>query len=79
MAFKNDYTPGDALAVTPSDSSAVDFYGLYVGTGGDLAVKGQGGQAVTFKNVPAGAVIPLRVLCVMSTNTTASNIVGFTR
>jgi hypothetical protein len=77
MALRNDQIPGDAVAVTPSDSTAVDFYGLYVGTGGDVAVKANGGTAVTFKNVPSGSIIALRVLTVMSTNTTATDIVGF--
>lgn len=72
-----DLVPTDAVAVTPSDTAPTALVGLYVGTTGDLALKGRSGTAVTFKSVPAGAIIPMQVLAVMSTNTTASNIVGF--
>lgn len=77
MSFRNDQIPSDAVAVTTSDTTQVDFYGIYVGTGGDLAVKATGGTAVTFKNVPSGSYFPLRVVTVMLTNTTAADIVGF--
>ena len=81
MAFNASQITVDALAVTPSDSTAVSFFGFYVGTTGDVAVKtskqGSGGTAVTFVAVPAGQIIPIAVCRIMSTNTTASNIVGF--
>lgn len=77
MGFRNDLTPAACEAVTTSDTVFVDYYGLYVGTGGDVAVKtSQGATAVTFKNVPTGTILPLRIVQVMATNTTASNLVG---
>lgn len=67
----------DAVAVTPSDSTVVDFRGLYVGGAGNVAIKGKpGGTAVTFVGVLAGSVLPVRCTRVMSTNTTATSIVG---
>lgn len=68
----------NAVAVTPSDSTVVAFNGLYIGVAGDVAVKGQNGVAVTFKNVPVG-FFPMNVVAVMLTNTTATNILGLSQ
>lgn len=69
----------DAVAVTTSDSTVYTppLCGLYVGGAGDVTVKGRGGNAVTFKAVPAGTILPIVVQSVMQTNTTATNITGF--
>ena len=77
MTMRNDQVPSDAAAVTASDSTEVGFVGVYVGGTGNLAVKTVGGTTLTFPNVPAGTVIPIQCIRVMSTNTTASSIVGF--
>ena len=67
----------EAVAVTPNDSTVVLFRALYVGVGGDLAVRMQkDSSAVTFVGVLAGTILPLAVTRVMSTNTTATDIVG---
>lgn len=71
--------PGDdAFTVTPSDT--VDFTimarALYVGTTGDVTLITRGGTTLKFAAVPAGGIIPVRCSRVMSTGTTASNIVG---
>lgn len=63
-------------AVTPSDSTEVNARGLYVGTGGDVALVNTQGTAVTFKNVPTGTILPVFAWKVNSTNTTASNLVA---
>lgn len=79
MTTKIDLTSecaGDAVAVTPSDATVVNFVGLYVGGTGDVAIKGRGGVAVTLAAVPAGTFIPVNVNRVMATNTTATLIVG---
>lgn len=66
----------EASAVTPSDTVTVNFRALYVGTAGNLAVVPVGGDAaVTFTNVPVGW-FPVSVSKVMSTNTTATGIIG---
>jgi len=67
----------DAIAITPSDSTVLTVFGLYVGGAGNVAVTGLSGVAVTFTNVPAGTILPIAVNRVMLTNTTATNITGF--
>lgn len=69
---------GGFSAVTPSDATLLDMTrGLYVGGAGAVAVLGwDDSVAVTFAAVPAGTILPVRVKKVMSTNTTATNIVA---
>lgn len=75
---RNDQIPSNAEACTPSDSAFFDYVGLYVGTGGTVALKTKpGGSSISFVNLPSGSILPLRVCQVLSTGTTASNIVGF--
>lgn len=65
-----------ADAVTPNDSTVVEFRALYVGGFGDVVVKMVGDSvAVTFSSVPAGTILPIAVQRVMAA-TTATNIVG---
>lgn len=70
--------PTRTAAVTISDATDVTSTctkGVWVGTGGNLAVKGAGdSSAVTHKNVPSGTYIPGALSRVMSTNTTAADI-----
>lgn len=70
--------PEYAVAVTPSDSTVVDFnLGVYVGVAGNVALIYAGtGSAVTFVGAAAGSIIPGHITKVMSTNTTATSIVG---
>lgn len=66
-----------AEAVTPNDSTVVAFDAFYVGgTGGDVSVITDRNQTVTFTGVPAGTIIPLKIVRVRSTSTTATGIVG---
>ena len=67
---------GDAFAVTPSDATHLHANALFVGTSGDVTVVTEAGTTVTFKNVPTGSILPVRVSQVKSTGTTASDIVG---
>jgi hypothetical protein len=76
MTHRNSLIPSTYEANTPSDTAFVDYVGVYVGVGGDLVLQSVAGTSVTFKNVPTGAVLPVRVIRVMSTSTTATNIVG---
>jgi len=65
-----------AVAVTPSDSTELQVTrGLYVGTSGNLSVVMADGQTIVFSSVPIG-MFPIQVTKVLSTNTTASNIVA---
>jgi hypothetical protein len=49
---------------------------LYVGTGGILRVLTAGGDDITFQNVPNGSFIPVQVVRVFDSTTTALNIVA---
>ncbi len=66
-------------AVTKSDTTLVTCKAIFVGTGGDIAIApSASGSATTFAGVAAGSILPieLREGRIMSTNTTASNIVA---
>ena len=66
----------DATAVTKSDVTVLPTTrALWIGTTGDVAVKMAHGSTVTFASVPVG-VLPVQVTQVLSTGTTASNIVA---
>jgi hypothetical protein len=64
----------DYGAVTPSDTTVLQFDAIYVGGAGDLAISPTegGSDAVTLTGVTAGSIIPIRGKRVMSTNTTAT-------
>ena len=47
-----------------------------MGAAGDVAVRMAGGGLVTFANLQAGSLVPLRIVRVMATGTTASALVG---
>jgi hypothetical protein len=69
----------NAFVVTPDD--AIDLpitcRSLFVGGAGDVsAILAKEISAVIFKNVPAGAVLPVSVKRVEATLTTATDIVG---
>lgn len=78
-AAELDSPAWEALAVTPADAdlSRMPTRGLYVGGAGNVTVvMAGGGSAVTFTNVPAGTILPIRVDRVNSTSTTATAIVA---
>lgn len=68
------------VAITKSDSTdltASKIRALWVGGAGDVAVIALNDTAaVTIASVPAGTLLPISVVKVMSTNTTATSIVG---
>jgi hypothetical protein len=69
----------NAVAVPKSDSTVYDpsLKSLWVGGVGDVAVRMKGSQTiVTFTAVAAGTRLPVNVDKVMSTNTSATLIVG---
>ena len=75
----SDFPAKGAAAVTPSDSADLVYRtrALYVGTGGNISVNMAGtGAAVVFTGVPSGSVLPISVTRVLSTDTTASDIVA---
>lgn len=68
----------DAETVVPNDTTnlAVLPRALYVGETGDVAARLAGGQSVVFRNVQAGSLLPVRAARVMSTGTTAADILA---
>jgi len=86
MAY-NKLQASRAASVTPSNTvnipniSAENGRGnngcvLYVGTGGDLRVLTAGGDDVVFTNLSSGSFLPVNVLRVFLTNTTAADILS---
>lgn len=71
------YSATKGVAVTKSDATILEpTRALYIGTTGDVAVVFvDGGAAVTLTAVAVG-ILPVQVTKVMSTNTSASNIVA---
>lgn len=70
---------GRIQAVTPSDTTTYSppLYGIYVGGAGAVAVvAAETGNSVTFSAVPVGTILPIQVSKVLSTGTTATNLVG---
>lgn len=69
----------NAAAVTKSDATVFDpsTRGLYVGGAGDVAVRmiGPPAASVTFVGVPAGTILPVQCDQVLSSGTSATNIV----
>lgn len=70
-----------AAAITPSDVTMfTEPTAIYVGTGGTLVVNMWGAnEETTFTNVPNGSFLPILVDMVLSTGTTASDIVSLTK
>ena len=67
--------PGDAAAVTPSDTvNLAQPSVIYVGVGGNVRILTAQGSTVTFTGVNAGTVLPVQVLRVFATSTTASSM-----
>jgi hypothetical protein len=79
---------GRAAAVTPSDTVDIPSIStdpgagknngcvLFVGGAGNIKVKTIGGDEVTFQGINTGAFIPVQVLRVFATGTTATNIIA---
>ncbi|MGI3164973.1 spike base protein, RCAP_Rcc01079 family [Pseudooceanicola sp. 200-1SW] len=65
-------------AVVPSDTDDLlpPPRSLYVGTGGDLAIRDAAGNVAVRKNVAAGSEISFEAARVMATGTTASDILA---
>jgi hypothetical protein len=72
---ENFQVPNRAVAVTPSDTTEVFASAIYIGSGGNVSVITEGGDTVTFSNVPAGTTLVIRVTRIRATSTTATNIV----
>lgn len=76
----SEITRPAANAATITKSNSTTYSGiraLYIGGAGNVALKFPGNAtAVTFVAVPAGSILPLQPVQIMSTNTTATDIVA---
>jgi hypothetical protein len=70
--------PEHAAAIAPDDAARLGHAtrAVYVGSGGDLTVRMLGGSVVTLAGVAGGTLVPLRVMQVLASGTTAGAIVG---
>lgn len=69
--------PGGASAVTPSDSVNLSYPSvIFVGGAGNVQVTTAQGDQVTFTGAQAGQVIPVQVIRVWSTGTTATSMLA---
>lgn len=83
MAYQK-LQPSRAAVVTKSDTvdipnpgnGAVEGCVLYIGTGGILRVFTAAGDDVTFTNIPNGTFLPVQVVRVFVTTTTATDIIA---
>ena len=83
MAKNTNYSPtfpmfpGGAKAVTPSDTVNLSYPSvIYVGGSGNVQVTTAQGDQVTFNGLLAGQVIPVQVIRVWSTSTTATTMLA---
>ena len=67
-----------AFAITPNDSADLSVFprAIYVGGAGNVKVTTLGGDTVTLNGAVAGSILPVRVVRVFSTGTTATNLIG---
>ena len=72
-----DSPASSAAAVEPSATALANTArALYVGGAGNVNVTTVDGNTVAFNSVPAGTFLPVRVTHVLSTSTTATDIVA---
>ena len=81
MAFTDKNSTGTGYrfgAVTPHDTDllAQQARALYIGGAGNVVLKDPDGVSATFVGVLAGTILPIQTSRVMSTSTTATNIVA---
>ena len=72
MSFYKSGAFDFAVAVTPSDSTILNFSSLFVGGAGNVIVTLVNGTDVTFASVPAGATIPIGGTKVKAASTATS-------
>lgn len=76
VAVQSDTVNLATLASGGTSSKSYCYRALYVSGAGDVKVVTVGGSTITFSAVPAGTVLPVAVIRVFSTGTTATGLVG---
>jgi hypothetical protein len=74
----NILAPGTSFAaITPHASNDIALTrAVYVGVGGDIVAVGADNTPITFKNVPTGVLLPIRVRRINAVSTTATDMVA---
>lgn len=64
--------------ITPHDSQDLPerTRAIYIGDGGDLTLTFADGAPLSFINLAAGTVLPVRATSVKATGTSAANLIG---
>lgn len=81
-SFNTDSITAPARApyqVMPSDDVALPVLpkGLYIGTGGDVTLRGvDGASDVVYRNLPDASYLSVRALYVRATGTSAANLIA---
>lgn len=71
-----------AVAITKSDTvnivgpADVPVYGVYVGGTGNIVAVFADGSTATFKGIPAGTILPISLVRVNDTSTSASDMLA---
>lgn len=76
MTASEQTTYGGATTITKSDTVDQQYSAIYVGGAGNVAVIMESGDSVIFTAPPVGSILPIRVKRVLSTNTTATLLIG---
>lgn len=68
----------NGASVTPNDSDELEYVtrAIWIGGAGNLSVVTANGDTIVLKGVVAGSLIPIRVVKVLASETTASDIVA---
>lgn len=69
----------DCFVITPDDTGDLPkaTKALFIGTGGDIVLRSVAGTGdVTFRNLPDGSILDVRVRAIRATGTSAANPVG---
>jgi hypothetical protein len=67
------------FTIQPHDTDVLSLVpkGIYIGTGGDVTVRGiDGDEDVTYRNLPDASYIAVRCSHVRATGTTATDLIG---
>lgn len=67
-----------ADSVSPHDTNDLAIFSraIYIGGAGNLALITVGGDTVTFTNMSAGMIYPIRASRILATGTTATGIIS---
>lgn len=80
QSIDSPMTPAEnCFVIAPSDTAELPqaTKAIYIGEGGDVTlVPVRGKNPVTFRNLPSGAILDVRVRSIRATGTTARELVG---